>query len=340
MAWPRALGAVLLRPVTLRVIEEAVEHVAHRGGLAHRATVCVDAVARHAAHHLARLVSDDEARRNPGLAAVESIGAVDAAVDAVDAAGAVRREQLCERVDDAHLATLVSRAHVLAQLVEHDGARHRQRRAACQEGAAEAERHALRLEARDALALVEGDGEVLRVGGARVMHEDEHLVHLRVDEVGRAPTRVHVFRHHAHRDRDILGGLVLVSGRRLSEEKPRLSSEGQPRPTWFEGAKLICSGAAAARAEGEVAVEDHGDAEVGFARRDHEHLEVKRLHRRLRAAVDHARVVHVERLERARVLLGVIPRLEGEDDAPLLLDVHDVDGLVLRVDVEDEHEGV
>ena len=36
----------------------------------------------------------------------------------------------------------------------------------------------------------------------------------------------------------------------------------------------------------------------------------------------------------------VILRLEGEDHATLLLDVHDVHGLLLGVDVEDEHERV
>ena len=47
-------------------MEESVEHLAHRGGLAHRAAVGADAVGRHDAHHLARLVRDDKARRDLG----------------------------------------------------------------------------------------------------------------------------------------------------------------------------------------------------------------------------------------------------------------------------------
>ena len=47
-------------------MEEPVEHLAHRGGLAHRAAVGADAVGRDDAHHLARLVRDDETRRDLG----------------------------------------------------------------------------------------------------------------------------------------------------------------------------------------------------------------------------------------------------------------------------------
>ena len=66
LAAKRALGAAP-RPVALRVVlEESVEHLAHRGGLAHRAAVGADAVGRDDAHHLTRLVRDDEARRDLG----------------------------------------------------------------------------------------------------------------------------------------------------------------------------------------------------------------------------------------------------------------------------------